>query len=86
MLCCTGVYDLIANMEENKCSMTYMYEYPEYIKIEMSETISQVSLFTRVRLINYYLSPRSQNHDRFINFVLLKKSKQLSVQVTVINV
>ena len=63
-----------------------MYEYPEYIKIEMSETISQVSLFTRVRLINYYLSPRSQNHDRFINFVLLKKSKQLSVQVTVINV
>ena len=50
-----------------------MYEYPEYIKIEMSETISQVSLFTRVRLINYYLSPRSQNHDRFINFVLLKE-------------
>ncbi|XP_048389992.1 GPI inositol-deacylase isoform X2 [Stegostoma tigrinum] len=30
-----GVWDVLFVYEENRCSMTYMFEYPEYIKIKL---------------------------------------------------
>uniref|UniRef100_A0A2C9LNI1 GPI inositol-deacylase n=1 Tax=Biomphalaria glabrata TaxID=6526 RepID=A0A2C9LNI1_BIOGL len=34
---CLGFYDYLTNFENNGCEMTYMYEYPEYIEIELQE-------------------------------------------------
>ena len=31
LLFLSGLYELIENLEPNKCEMTYMYEMPEYI-------------------------------------------------------
>ncbi|XP_029461920.1 GPI inositol-deacylase [Rhinatrema bivittatum] len=35
-----GVWDLFFGSEENRCSMTYMFEYPEYLKIKLPKRIS----------------------------------------------
>ncbi|XP_073162383.1 GPI inositol-deacylase isoform X5 [Lepidochelys kempii] len=36
-----GVRDVLFVYEENRCSMTYMYEYPEYLKIKLPKKISR---------------------------------------------
>ncbi|XP_043381152.1 GPI inositol-deacylase isoform X5 [Chelonia mydas] len=36
-----GVRDVLFVYEENRCSMTYMYEYPEYLKIKLPTKISR---------------------------------------------
>uniref|UniRef100_A0A8C4Y2Q2 GPI inositol-deacylase n=1 Tax=Gopherus evgoodei TaxID=1825980 RepID=A0A8C4Y2Q2_9SAUR len=36
-----GVRDVLFLYEENQCSMTYMYEYPEYLKIKLPKKISR---------------------------------------------
>uniref|UniRef100_A0A8C0GIZ6 GPI inositol-deacylase n=1 Tax=Chelonoidis abingdonii TaxID=106734 RepID=A0A8C0GIZ6_CHEAB len=36
-----GVRDVLFLYEENRCSMTYMYEYPEYLKIKLPKKISR---------------------------------------------
>ncbi|XP_075790358.1 GPI inositol-deacylase isoform X1 [Pelodiscus sinensis] len=36
-----GVRDVLFLHEENRCSMTYMYEYPEYLKIKLPKKISR---------------------------------------------
>ncbi|XP_043361451.1 GPI inositol-deacylase isoform X2 [Dermochelys coriacea] len=37
-----GVRDVLFLYEENRCSMTYMYEYPEYLKIKLPKKISRL--------------------------------------------
>ncbi|XP_030065140.1 GPI inositol-deacylase isoform X1 [Microcaecilia unicolor] len=36
-----GAWDLFRGNEENRCSMTYMFEYPEYLKIKLPKRISR---------------------------------------------
>ncbi|XP_053136263.1 GPI inositol-deacylase isoform X2 [Hemicordylus capensis] len=36
-----GVRDVLFLYEENRCSMTYMFEYPEYLKIKLPRKISR---------------------------------------------
>uniref|UniRef100_A0A8D2L2F4 GPI inositol-deacylase n=1 Tax=Varanus komodoensis TaxID=61221 RepID=A0A8D2L2F4_VARKO len=36
-----GVRDVLFQYEENRCSMTYMFEYPEYLKIKLPRKISR---------------------------------------------
>jgi hypothetical protein len=31
-------------MEENGCAMTYMYELPVYVRVNLSDTVTQVVL------------------------------------------
>ncbi|XP_078083843.1 GPI inositol-deacylase [Mustelus asterias] len=35
-----GIWDVLFVYEENKCSMTYMFEYPEYIKIKLPNKLT----------------------------------------------
>ncbi|XP_041056394.1 GPI inositol-deacylase isoform X2 [Carcharodon carcharias] len=35
-----GIWDVLFVYEENKCSMTYMFEYPEYIKIKLPNRLT----------------------------------------------
>ena len=37
------MFELVFDLEENGCGMTYMYEYPEYINIDMPDHIQEVS-------------------------------------------
>uniref|UniRef100_A0A6J0TTT7 GPI inositol-deacylase n=1 Tax=Pogona vitticeps TaxID=103695 RepID=A0A6J0TTT7_9SAUR len=36
-----GARDVVFHYEENRCSMTYMFEYPEYLKIQLPRKISR---------------------------------------------
>ncbi|XP_053217780.1 GPI inositol-deacylase [Podarcis raffonei] len=36
-----GVRDVLFQYEENRCSMTYMFEYPEYLKIKLPRKVSR---------------------------------------------
>ncbi|XP_061464142.1 GPI inositol-deacylase isoform X2 [Rhineura floridana] len=36
-----GVRDVLFQYEENRCSMTYMFEYPEYLKIKLPRKIAR---------------------------------------------
>ena len=36
-LFCLGLWDLFMGMEPNGCSMTYMYEWPQYVQIKMNQ-------------------------------------------------
>ncbi|KAJ7345499.1 hypothetical protein JRQ81_001449 [Phrynocephalus forsythii] len=36
-----GARDVFFHYEENRCSMTYMFEYPEYLKIQLPRKISR---------------------------------------------
>uniref|UniRef100_UPI00398E507F GPI inositol-deacylase n=1 Tax=Pristiophorus japonicus TaxID=55135 RepID=UPI00398E507F len=35
-----GIWDVLFVYEENKCSMTFMFEYPEYLKIKLPRKLS----------------------------------------------
>ena len=35
-----GVYDFLANVEPNGCAMTYMYEYPTYVPVEVPASVA----------------------------------------------
>ncbi|XP_067843878.1 GPI inositol-deacylase isoform X2 [Heptranchias perlo] len=35
-----GIWEVLFVYEENKCSMTYMFEYPEYLKIKLPKKLS----------------------------------------------
>ncbi|XP_059822916.1 GPI inositol-deacylase isoform X2 [Hypanus sabinus] len=35
-----GVWDVLFVYEENKCNMTYMFQYPEYLKIKLPKKVS----------------------------------------------
>lgn len=37
----SGIYDLAFNVEQNGCAMTYMYEYPAYVPIEMPKAVRE---------------------------------------------
>lgn len=45
-LLAVGLRELLTGFEENRCSMTYMFEYPEY------RVSSQANYFTQ-RLVQY---------------------------------
>ncbi|GCC28740.1 hypothetical protein chiPu_0007174 [Chiloscyllium punctatum] len=45
-----GIWDVLFVYEENRCSMTYMFEYPEYIKIKLP----------------YKVSSKYQNYDLYL--------------------
>ncbi|XP_046551704.1 GPI inositol-deacylase-like, partial [Haliotis rubra] len=36
-----GIYDYLKNFEENGCEMTWMFEYPKYIKIHMDDRVAR---------------------------------------------
>ncbi|CAD5124438.1 DgyrCDS12721 [Dimorphilus gyrociliatus] len=36
-----GLYDYLLNYESNNCQMTYMFEYPEYLPIPMTDDIKE---------------------------------------------
>nr|KAF6450859.1 post-GPI attachment to proteins inositol deacylase 1 [Molossus molossus] len=36
-----GLWDVFFGFEENKCSMSYMFEYPEYQKIELPKKLAK---------------------------------------------
>nr|KAF6496981.1 post-GPI attachment to proteins inositol deacylase 1 [Rousettus aegyptiacus] len=36
-----GLWDVFFDFEENKCSMSYMFEYPEYQKIELPKKLAK---------------------------------------------
>nr|XP_015214177.1 PREDICTED: GPI inositol-deacylase [Lepisosteus oculatus] len=40
-LLAVGLRDLLLGYEENRCSMTYMFEYPEYLRIQLPHRVSQ---------------------------------------------
>ncbi|XP_056391993.1 GPI inositol-deacylase isoform X2 [Hyla sarda] len=40
LLVAFGVMDVLFVYEDNRCSMTYMFEYPEYQKIQLSKKVS----------------------------------------------
>ncbi|CAL1542828.1 unnamed protein product [Lymnaea stagnalis] len=40
-----GFYDFLTNFENNGCEMTYMYEYPDYRKIDISESEKQYPFY-----------------------------------------
>ncbi|XP_068212872.1 GPI inositol-deacylase [Palaemon carinicauda] len=46
-----GAYDHIFNIESNKCVMTYMFEYPEFIPVSFSAHIKK--LFPHYHLYSY---------------------------------
>ncbi|KAK7788803.1 hypothetical protein R5R35_010913 [Gryllus longicercus] len=46
-----GLHNYITNFEENGCEMTYMFEYPQYVKIALPPDIS--SQFSRYGLYAY---------------------------------
>ncbi|KAH0511694.1 GPI inositol-deacylase [Microtus ochrogaster] len=41
VLATLGVWDVFFDFEENKCSMSYMFEYPEYQKIELPKKLTK---------------------------------------------
>ncbi|XP_046355046.2 GPI inositol-deacylase-like [Haliotis rufescens] len=36
-----GIYDYLKNFEENGCEMTWMFEYPKYIKVHMDDAVAR---------------------------------------------
>ena len=47
-----GVYDFVTSSSEaNKCTMTYMFEYPEYVQVKLPEEIRKE--FPRYNLYVY---------------------------------
>jgi hypothetical protein len=36
-----GVWDFAMDVESNGCQMTYMYEYPKYIPVPMSKSVTK---------------------------------------------
>ncbi|CAL8240770.1 unnamed protein product [Merluccius merluccius] len=41
-LLATGLRELLTGSEENRCSMTYMYEYPEYRRVTLPRRVSRL--------------------------------------------
>lgn len=41
VILCIACYSAFFNQKENGCEMTYMFEYPEYIRIKLKEKISE---------------------------------------------
>uniref|UniRef100_A0A8C2QJI8 GPI inositol-deacylase n=1 Tax=Cricetulus griseus TaxID=10029 RepID=A0A8C2QJI8_CRIGR len=41
LLATLGLWDVFFGFEENKCSMSYMFEYPEYQKIELPKKLTK---------------------------------------------
>ncbi|XP_008051152.1 GPI inositol-deacylase, partial [Carlito syrichta] len=41
LLATLGLWDVFFGFEENKCSMSYMFEYPEYQKIELPKKLAK---------------------------------------------
>jgi len=46
-----GVFDFFQNMEPNGCSMTYMFEFPKYINMQLPVEVNQT--FPKYRLFAY---------------------------------
>ncbi|XP_035681116.1 GPI inositol-deacylase-like [Branchiostoma floridae] len=36
-----GLFDILSNYETNRCEMTWMYEYPEYLPVPLSENVTR---------------------------------------------
>eukprot|EP00795_Rhopilema_esculentum_P007195 gene7194-12865_t len=36
-----GVFEVVKKMEENQCEMTYMFEYPEYLQIDLDPALKK---------------------------------------------
>jgi len=50
-LLCLGILDVFHNIEPNGCSMTYMFEYPKYINIKLSEEVNLT--YPKYKLLAY---------------------------------
>ena len=48
---CSGLFDVFFKLETNRCSMTYMYEWPQYVEIPMSQTVN--ASFPKYKLVLY---------------------------------
>ncbi|XP_078684049.1 GPI inositol-deacylase-like [Branchiostoma floridae x Branchiostoma belcheri] len=46
-----GLFDMLSNYEDNRCEMTYMFEYPEYLPVPLSENVTKS--FPRYHLFLY---------------------------------
>ncbi|XP_043245683.1 GPI inositol-deacylase-like [Amphibalanus amphitrite] len=46
-----GIYDYLTGFEENGCALTYMYEYPQFVRIQLPQNISQK--YPRYKLYAY---------------------------------
>ena len=46
-----GVFEVVKNMEENECEMTYMFEYPEYLQIDLDPALKKK--FPKYSLVIY---------------------------------
>ncbi|KAJ8319164.1 hypothetical protein KUTeg_004255 [Tegillarca granosa] len=60
-----GILDVLTNVENNKCYMTYMFQMPEYIRVPLGKKISKE--FPRYGL---YLYGEGQYADQIKNFKL----------------
>lgn len=48
-LVCVGLRELLTGFEENRCSMTYMFEYPEYrVRSRQANINTDTYIFTRL--------------------------------------
>ncbi|OQV21474.1 GPI inositol-deacylase [Hypsibius exemplaris] len=57
-----GLWDVLANFEPNLCQMTYMFEYPNYVPIEMDESV--VKRFPQYGLYVYGEGARTAAYER----------------------
>nr|CAB3264805.1 GPI inositol-deacylase [Phallusia mammillata] len=62
---CIGIYTVRFDTEEDKCVMTYMYEYPQYAKVPLDPNIE--SAFSKY---NLYLYGEGQYFERVKNLQL----------------
>jgi len=46
-----GFYDFLTGYEDNGCDMTYMYEYPQFVRVSLPQNVS--AQFPRYRLYAY---------------------------------
>ena len=63
----TGGYDFVFNVEDNGCAMTYMYEYPQYIPIKLSDIVKQ--RFPKYQLYVYGEGKSSEKVRVFIVYI-----------------
>ncbi|XP_046987741.1 GPI inositol-deacylase [Schistocerca americana] len=41
MIFCIGIRNFLVDFEENGCEMTYMFEYPQYVKISLPQNVTK---------------------------------------------
>jgi len=67
-----GAVDMLTNVEDNGCAMTYMYEYPKYIRVNMDEE-------TEKRFPKYGLYAYGEGEGDLVEKI--KKEKYIGIPV-----